>query len=122
MATITFRHVYIIRCFSRETSIASIHEDEAVVLVICAAVFVVFQLEIAFLKLYLIRRKRTIVGHFIDDGIDDATFANEMPLKVNCSCRTAYETPPMTALPAASVRSCTCNHAAYCTRALGSGQ
>ena len=33
---------------------ASIHEDEAVVLVIRAAVFAVFQLEVAFLKLHLI--------------------------------------------------------------------
>src|SRR3954454_23922861 len=63
-----------------ETSAALIHEDETVVLVICAAVFVVFQLEVAFLKLHLIRRERTIVGHFVDDGIDDTAFANEMPL------------------------------------------
>src|SRR5262245_46887888 len=59
---------------------ASIHEDEAVVLVIRTAVFVVLQLEVALLKLHSIRRERTIVGHFVDDGIDDAAFANEMPL------------------------------------------
>lgn len=58
----------------------SIHEDEAVVLVIRAAIFVVFQFEVAFLELHLIRRERTIVRHFVNDSIDDTAFANEMPL------------------------------------------
>src|SRR3954452_21866960 len=67
-----------------ETSAASIYEDETVVLVIRAAVFVVFQLEVAILKLHLIRQERTVVGHFVDDGIDDTAFANEMPLQARC--------------------------------------
>ena len=56
------------RCMIRagETGAASIHEDEAVVLVIRVSVVVVFQLEVTFLKLHPIRRERTIVGHFVD--------------------------------------------------------
>ena len=101
----------------------SIHEDEAVVLVIRAAVFVVFQFEVAFLKLHLIRWERTIVRHFVNDGIDDTAFANEMPLAGKlfpAEAHTKHHQGRLFLLhmPDFHVR----NHSAYCTRASGAGQ